>query len=840
MRNSKLRARSAAKPSPPVAAFVADIAADIRLGRAPLALAKLSENADLVDADVFASHLAGLLRASMGDAKGAARHFSCVLTLDAAHAPSLLARAVALQSLGALDDAVDDCEAVLRLQPRNAEGLSLLGSLRYAQGAFEAARAAYSRAAALEPSNAEALTGRALALHALRRDEEALVDYDRALGLAPGDASLWNNLGVSLLRLERHEDALAAFRRALALRRDYLAAYDGAIFALFALARHADTIDFCDAALALDGDHVAALFAKANALRELRRRQEAATLYDRAIALAPQDVSIWINRSAALLELGLREPALASVMRALALDPENALAWRGKGAAELKLGRFEEAIDSFNAASRHGGDNADLHCGRGIACKELGRFDEARVCFDAALALDARHAESNANKGALLLLLGNYADGLPLFEYRWLREETARADTRLPWPEWTGQDLHGKSIVILDEAGLGDVLQYWRFLPLLAQEGAKVSYICRPSMRALLAAQNEAVTLIDPDHIDGDFDYCAPLCSLPLPFGLRASTIPARPAYVRAAPERIEQWRARLAQQFGAASFKIGISWRGSWQAGSDDARAAPLAAFAPLARIDGVRLISLQKNVGVEQLAELPGSMRVETPGDDFDAGEGAFLDTAAVIDCLDLVVTIDTSIAHLAGALGKTVWVALKNVPEWRFMTGRDDNPWYPSMRVFRQKQREDWDSVFNAMADALRPRLNARSAPGLALPGSIGELIDRMAILDIKAQRIADDAKLKNVRYELDLLSAQKQALALDEARLAPVESDLRATNLALWEIEDDIRICEKAGDFGDKFIALARSVYKQNDRRAALKKEINTLFGSAVVEEKSYAG
>jgi tetratricopeptide (TPR) repeat protein len=834
MRPSKLRARAAAKTDPRAAAFVADVAADIRLGRAPVALAKLESERDLVDADVLASHLAGLLHASLGDAARAARHFSCALTLDPRHAPSLQARAVALQSLGDVAGAAADCETLLRLQPKNAEALALQGALCYARNDYESARAAFDKAARLAPNDVGALTGRALALHALARDEDALVDYDRALQLAPQDASLWNNFGVSLLRLQRHDDALAAFSRAVELNRAYLSAYDGAIFALQALGRHPAAIDVCDAALEIRANHVPALFAKANALREMRRREEAVAFYDRALAFARRDAAIWVNRSAVLLELGKRLEAHASALAALSLDAEHALAWRAKGAAELKLGRFETAIASFDKAAEIGGDNADLLCGRGISLKESGRFGDALAAFDAALARDPGHAESSANKGALLMLLGNYADGLPLFEYRWLRDETARANTRLPWPEWRGEDLRDRRIVVLDEAGLGDVLQYWRYLPLMAQEGAHVSYICRPSMRALLDAQREPVTLIDPDRIEGDFDYCVPLCSLPLPFGTRATTIPAPTRYLRAAPERIEKWRTRI----GAHGFKIGVAWRGSAIAGADDARSAPLPAFAPLAAIAGVRLISLQKNVGVEQLASLPPSMRVETLGDDFDSGGGAFLDTAAAMEAMDLVVTIDTSIAHLAGALGKECWVALKHVPEWRWMIDRSDNPWYESMRIFRQARREDWDSVFAAMADALEKRHAAAEA--LRLPGAVGELIDRLTILDIKAEKIADPAKLKNIRHEQALLTAEKARLALADPRFERLESELRAVNLALWNIEDDIRLCEKASDFGATFIALARSVYQQNDRRAALKKDINLLIGSAVIEEKSYAG
>jgi hypothetical protein len=266
-----------------------------------------------------------------------------------------------------------------------------------------------------------------------------------------------------------------------------------------------------------------------------------------------------------------------------------------------------------------------------------------------------------------------------------------------------------------------------------------------------------------------------------------------------------------------------------------------PLGSFAPLARIAATRLISLQKNSGVEQLAAEGIAFPVESPGDSFDAGPDAFIDAAAVIAGLDLVITCDTSIAHLAGALGKPVWVALKSVPDWRWMLEREDTPWYPQMRLFRQARRGEWDAVFARMAQELEAL--QRQAPATAsvlIPGAVGELIDKITILEIKSERIADPAKLRNVTHELTLLRRLRGESGFHGCELDALGAKLKAANLALWEIEDEIRLCEQCGDFGERFIALARSVYKTNDERAALKRGINLLCGSAIVEEKSYAG
>jgi hypothetical protein len=333
--------------------------------------------------------------------------------------------------------------------------------------------------------------------------------------------------------------------------------------------------------------------------------------------------------------------------------------------------------------------------------------------------------------------------------------------------------------------------------------------------------------------------------SLPNRLGTDLASIPNSVPYLRAEGALIAHWRERI----GEHGFKIGIAWQGNPQGNVDQGRSIPLTEYLALARLPGVRLISLQKQHGLDQLARLSADTKIETLGDEFDSGPDGFIDTAAVMETLDLIITSDTSIAHLAGALGRPTWVALKYVPDWRWLLDRADSPWYPTMRLFRQSESDNWKPVFSAMERELQPLLleckgKANSAQGFGSPAnptvqvSWGELIDKMTILEIKEARLTSPAAIANVRRELTSVRVVAQDVQSKNAHLAHLTSELRAINEALWEIEDKIRAKEAAKSFDEGFVDLARSIYLKNDKRADIKRQINTLMKSEIVEEKQY--
>ncbi len=651
----------------------------------------------------------------------------------------------------------------------------------------------------------EAVLREAIGFHHQGDFDQAERRYKEILDKQPDHFDAKHLLGVVRLQQGRHDEAFASIGAALRTNPNSAVALSNLGLVLSKLGRPEEALASCAKALAIEPNLADAYNNRGAAFRELSRIDEALASYDKAIALKPDFADAFNNRGNALREIRRNEEALASYDKALALNPNFADVFTNCGAALMDLGRFEEAISSY----------------------------------DKALAAKPDYPEAAFNRGLLALLLGDFSFGWTCYEKRWEPADAPKRKLIAPYPVWKGEDISGKRIIVYEEQGLGDIIHFSRYLSKLSELGAQVTFLVRRSMHRLLSSFIPAIRLIDK-HMDGEcFDYQCALLSLPGAFKTAFHSIPANIPYLRPEPDLVTKWRERI----GGHGLKVGICWQGSPTGKIDRGRSIPLRRFKALSDIPNVRLISLQKEHGLDQLAELKGELKIETLGADFDAGADAFIDTAAVMSCLDLIVTSDTSIAHLAGALGRPVWVALKLAPEWRWLLHRSDSPWYPTMTLYRQNKSDDWDGVFERIAGDLAgfsPDVRKKAAAQVDIPGSIGELFDKITILEIKAARIADPEKLRNVSRELALLRALEahyRPLSDDESRWI---GELKRANEALWDIEGAIRECEQRNDFGADFIDLARSVYKTNDRRAALKKQINVSCGSSIVEEKSYAG
>jgi Flp pilus assembly protein TadD len=491
-------------------------------------------------------------------------------------------------------------------------------------------------------------------LHAAGRLAEAEQVYRQVLAADPRHADANHMLGVLALQSGHPGAALDLFDAAI-LAKPLVSVYHvHRAHALLALRRPAEAVAACKIALRTKSNNAEAYQVLGHAHTDALQPGEALRAYREAARLKPNLPDLFNNLGTAL----------------------------------RNIGALEEAEERLREALRRAPDDMGVQLNLSSVLKELGKVDSAGSLLGDALRRHPGDPVILYNMALLLLLTGRDSEAWPGWEQRF----AARAvpDRGLPQPQWRGEPLNGRRLLVYAEQGLGDTIQFCRFLPAL--EGA-VTFEAPPLLQRLLATMPGIPPMVSPGATV-TADLVCPLMSLPARTGV---AIPGPVPYLFAEADRIARWGARI----GTTGLKIGIAWQGNPTRIEDRGRSIPLHAFATLAAVPGVRLISLQKNDGTEQL-EAWGS--VETLGADFDLGPDGFLDTAAAMMCMDLIVTSDTSIAHLAGALGRPVWVALRAVPDWRWQLGRPDSPWYPTMRLFRQTEREDWASVFGAMAGAL----------------------------------------------------------------------------------------------------------------------------------------
>jgi Flp pilus assembly protein TadD len=405
------------------------------------------------------------------------------------------------------------------------------------------------------------------------------------------------------------------------------------------------------------------------------------------------------NLGNALRLAGRLEEAVASLREAVRLKPDYLQAHVNLGTAALQSGDADQAVRSFEAALSSRPDDAELLSNFGYALRNQGRFAEALRALDRALALRPDHAAAHHNRAVLRLLLGDFEQGWAEYEWRWRCPEFTGPPFRKPL--WDGTPLAGRRILLHTEQGMGDTFQFVRYAPLVKEKGGTVYLACPRALVPILSRCPGIDGVIAKGTPLPEFAVHAPLLSLPYLFRTTLQTVPAQIPYLSADPALVEHWRRELASE---QAFKVGIFWQGSPKYREDRARSIPLAQFAPLARVAGVRLYSLQKGPGMEQMAANAGCFPVTDLGSRLDETTGAFMETVAVVVNLDLVVTCDSAVEHLAGALGVPVWIALPFVPDYRWLLGREDSPWYPTVRLFRQPALGEWRPVFARMAAEL----------------------------------------------------------------------------------------------------------------------------------------
>jgi tetratricopeptide (TPR) repeat protein len=663
--------------------------------------------------------------------------------LDAATKRTLMA---AIDSVGAgrLDEAARALEAGGGSALRHPVGRNVMGDIHLRQGRARDALKAFDAAIRLAPQLPEAHCNRAVALQEMGRLAEALVAVDRALSYRHDYPTAHYNRGNVLKALGRRDEAIEAygqalksqpnfpeallnrgmalvdsnkpmaaledFRRALAARPGYAAAHIGMAGAYRDLGRTDAALAAIGAARAIDPDGRDADLVEGGVLSKAERFDEALAVADRLIERDPASTEAHAVRALALWNLERLEEALAEADEAVRLAPDGVQGHTARGIVLGEMERLQESLDELRLAGRFGATGHAFQHSLALALNAFGNLDEARTAFEHAIALAPDSPTTRYHYSFFQLSLGEFEEGWEGHEWRLKmpasRKTPGRPDLRRLAPQWRGEDVAGRKVLIYNEQGHGDSIQFLRYVPLLAARGARISLLVPEALRRLVAASLPDIDVADALGMRAGFDYQSSLMSLPFAFRTRLESVPADVPYLRADADRVRQWRQRL----GEGGFRVGVIWQGNPQYGRDRERSIRLAHYAPLAAVAGVRLISLQAQHGLEQLDDLPAGMEIERLGERIVNNPDGFRDMAAAMMNMDLMITSDTGPAHLAGALGRPTWVALRTRPDWRWMLDRADSPWYPTMRLFRQPTPGDWPGLFAEIAEALREAVAA----------------------------------------------------------------------------------------------------------------------------------
>jgi regulator of sirC expression with transglutaminase-like and TPR domain len=423
-------------------------------------------------------------------------------------------------------------------------------------------------------------------------------------------------------------------------------------------------------------------------------------LYDRAIAIDPGPAEPYYKRANALKDLGRLEAAIADYDRAIERNPEYAYAYCNRGVVQQRLGLTGAALSSYDRAIALDPRDAVTHCNRALLLQECSRWEEALSSYDRAIAIDPQFSDAQYNRALTSLFLGDFPNGWRGFEWRWRNAQRLAigAPRHLEHPLWLGaESIAGKTLLLHSEGGLGDTLQFCRYAASGAAAGATVLLEVQPPLTELLSGLDGVAGVIAEGEALPPFDYQCPLMSTPLAFHTTVDTIPAPRGYLRADPALVAQWRTRLGARTRP---RVGLVWSGNPRNFIDQRRTIRLAELVPQLAAE-FEYFRLQKGVREEDLVALNSTPMIRSFSDD----SLDFANTAALCECMDLVISVDTSIAHLSGALGVRTWVVLSFMPDWRWLLGRSDCPWYPSMTLYRQESAGDWSGVLNRVQEDLR---------------------------------------------------------------------------------------------------------------------------------------
>jgi Flp pilus assembly protein TadD len=659
-----------------------------------------------------------------GDFPRAEAIYRQVLNDSPNHAITLHLLGILSGQTGRSNDAIKLIRQAIAIAPTVALFHNNLGNVFREAGHFQAAIDSYNRAIELEPDVGHTYNNLGNALSDLGKLQEAIAAYRRAIELNPNDADSYSNLGIALADTGDSAGAITAHRKSISLNSNSAVAYNNLGVALKNSRQFQEAIESLGKAIDLQPHYAEAHNNLGVALKETGKLEQAIHSYQRAIKLKPEYVEALNNLGDALCDNGQVDDAITTCLHVIELNPKYAAAYNNLGTALKQAGRFDQAIAAFDKSIQLQPNLAEPHCNLGVAQADSGLLQEASISLRRAIELNPNYAKAHINLGVvlcnlgqrkqaiiaceraielepdleqahcnfaqILLTQGDFERGWSEHEHRWKANPRIRP-IPLSQPRWNGEPLNGRTILIHAEQGFGDAIHFIRYVPLIAAHGGKVILECQPELVQLFRQVTGVEKIIPAGQPLPPFDLHCPLMSLRLVMTTTLQSIPATVPYLFA-----EKWKKPLTN----TALNVGLAWAGRPTHSNDQNRSMKLADFQRLGKIPGITFHTLQKGSAASEALSPPAGMTLI----DHSAELHDFTDTAGLICELDLVISVDTSIAHLAGALGKPIWVLLPFVPDWRWMRDRSDSPWYPTMRLFRQSRWGSWDEPLSQIAQSL----------------------------------------------------------------------------------------------------------------------------------------
>ncbi len=610
-----------------------------------------------------------------------------------------------LRELEQHDQAIACYEQAIDMEPDQADAYAHMAVSMAELGHLDAAFGCCKIALEIDPNQSIAHYHKALLEMRQDHKQAALKSLNAALELEPQLAQAWVSKGLLLINLKDPAAALIALDRAIELGIKTADVHHNRAYCYKELKQLELAVNDLETALTLDPQHADALMTLGVISQEMERHEAAVGFYTQAIAQNPSKAEAYSNLGAVLFELNRFEDALETLQAALDIAPQSVNAWSNLGATQMKLHQFEAALDAFDQVLRLDPKNVNAYCSQGLILHDLRRLQEAMICYEKALAIEPQSTLAHWNRSVCLLLQGDFEQGWPAYEARWQHKKLQLTLRDYPQPRWTGaQALKGKRILIYAEQGFGDTLQFVRFLPSLIEQGAHVSFEVHRPLVSLLARCLPGIHVFEMGQRSHPFDLHAPLLSLPGILQCTTSNIPAPSGYLRADSEKINEWQQRIGR---AQRPRIGLVWRGNPAHQNDRNRSMSLETLLEVLPREA-DYFCLQNQIQSQDLQTIEKTIRVKSYAQDLKD----FEDTAALCQLMDLVISVDTSVAHLSAALGKKTWTLIPYSPDWRWMLSGKDSPWYQTMNLYRQSVPGSWAQTLASLAQDLSCELSIAS--------------------------------------------------------------------------------------------------------------------------------